>query len=198
MKRLIRLMTAASVAAGVALASSNPVVASDRQTPDSGQNTAGNEPSVVAQKAEDEARSSATAKANIDSQGVILKGYDVVAYFKQRKPVKGDPAIESTYRGATFFFNSAANKADFDKEPAKYVPQYGGFCAYATALGTLGEVESMDAFAVYKGRLYMCANQSSLEEFKANIDTNIGKADANWRLIGSNSKKAPSSRAGAM
>jgi len=70
---------------------------------------------------------------NIDSQGVILKGCDVVAYFKQRKPVKGDPAIKSLYQGATYLFASGANKADFDKDPAKYVPQYGGFCCRAPA-----------------------------------------------------------------
>jgi hypothetical protein len=68
MKGLLHSMTAASIAAGVAVLSSNPVVASDRQTPDSGQNTTGNEPSVVAQKAEDEARGSTTAKVNLDSR----------------------------------------------------------------------------------------------------------------------------------
>jgi YHS domain-containing protein len=51
----------------------------------------------------------------------------VVAYFKQRKPVKSDPAIQSTYQGATYLFTSAANNVDFDKDPAEYVPQYGGF-----------------------------------------------------------------------
>ena len=180
MKRLLRLMTAASVAAGVALASSNPVGASDKETPDSGQNATVNERSVLAQNPADEARGSATAKANIDSQGVILKGYDVVAYFKQRKPVKGDPAIESTYRGATYLFNSAANRADFDKDPAKYVPQYGGFCALGVVNGMLFDTEE-DAFIVYKGKLYLSGNQEGLKSFKDDIDSNIDKADNNWR-----------------
>jgi hypothetical protein len=97
MKGLLHSMTAASIAAGVAVLSSIPVVASDRQTPDSGQNITGNEPSVVAQKAEDEE------------------------------------------------FASAANKADFDKDPAKYVPQYGGFCSYAVVKGVLTDLEGPDA-----------------------------------------------------
>jgi YHS domain-containing protein len=112
-----------------------------------------------------------------------LKGYDPVAYFKQRKPVKGNPAIESTYQGATYLFASAANKAEFDKDPAKYVPSYGGFCAYGIALGVMADVEGPDSFTVYNGKLYVCGNQAALKGFKADIDANIDKADANWRRL---------------
>jgi YHS domain-containing protein len=56
-----------------------------------------------------------------------VKGYDVVAYFKQGKPVKGNPAFESTYQGATYLFASSVDKTDFDKDPAKYAPRYGAF-----------------------------------------------------------------------
>jgi len=179
-------MTAASAAAGVALAFSNPVGASDKQTPDSAHNTTVNEPSVLAQNVADETRGSTTTKVNIDSQGVILKGCDVVGYFKQRKPVKGDPAIQSTYQGATYLFSSAANKADFDKDPAKYVPQYGGFCAYGVVNGVLVDPEGPDAFVVYKGKLYIGGNQGALRNFKNDIDGNIDKADSNWRRITGN------------
>ena len=186
MKGLLHSMTAASIAAGVVVLSSNPVIASDRQTPDSGQNTTGNEPSVVAQQAEDEARGSTTAKVNLDSQGVILKGCDVVAYFRQRRPVKGDPAIKSLYQGATYLFASAANKADFDKDPAKYVPQYGGFCSYAVVKGVLADLEGPDAFTIYKGKLYLGGNEDALRSFKSDIDSNIDKANSNWRRITGN------------
>jgi len=131
MKRLLYSMTAASVAAVVALASSNPVRASDKPTADPAQNTADHEPNVPAQNASPaEAKGTTTAKVNVDIQGIILKGYDVVAYFKQGKPVKGNSAIESTFQGATYLFASSADKADFDKDPAKYAPRYGAFCAY--------------------------------------------------------------------
>jgi len=183
MIRLLRSMIAASVAAGIALASSNPVGASDKERPDSAQNTTGNEPSVLSQNAAEEARGSTATKVSKDSQGVILKGCDVVAYFKQRKPVKGDPAIQSTYQGATYLFTSAANKADFDKDPAKYVPQYGGFCAYGVVNGVLVDPEGPDAFVVYKGKLYIGGNQGALRNFKNDIDRNIDKADSHWRQI---------------
>src|ERR1700737_856502 len=56
-------------------------------------------------------------KLNVDQKGVILKGYDAVAYFKQGKAVKGNPSITSVYKGATYYFASNSDKADFDKSP---------------------------------------------------------------------------------
>jgi YHS domain-containing protein len=89
------------------------------------------------------------AKVNVDSKGVILKGYDAVAYINEGKPVKGIPEIKSNYQGATYLFASAEDKADFDKDPLKFAPQYGGFCACGIALGVLADIEdSPKAFVV--------------------------------------------------
>jgi YHS domain-containing protein len=124
-------------------------------------------------------------KQNVDSQGVILKGYDVVAFFKERKPVKGSSELSATYQSATYLFTSAANKAEFEKDPAKYVPQYGAFCAYGVTLGVLADPEVPDAFLVYKGKLYVCGNQGALKDFKKDLDGNIEKANVNWRQLAS-------------
>jgi YHS domain-containing protein len=177
-------MTVACIAAVILLAIRYPVGASDRLLLDPAQNNSGNGPDGFAQSATvNETKVGATAKVNVDSQGVILKGYDAVAYFKQGKPVKGNSAIKSTYQGATYLFASSANKADFDKDPARYAPQYGAFCSYGVANGIVADIEGPDAFAVYKGRLYLCGNQAALKGFKTNIDSNIEKADANWRQL---------------
>jgi YHS domain-containing protein len=125
----------------------------------------------------------AIGKLNVDGQGIILKGSDVVAYFKEGKPVQGDPATTTTYHGATYLFASAANKADFDKNPEKYVPQYGGFCAYGVSLGVLADPEGPMSFIVYKGKLYVCGNQGALKSFKSDIDKNIDSAEKNWRQL---------------
>jgi YHS domain-containing protein len=184
MKRLLLSLTAASVAAVVVLAVNNAVGASDKPTPDPAQNTAGNGPDLLAQNATPkEAKGGTRAKVNVDSQGVILKGYDVVAYFKQGKPVKGNPAIESAYQGATYLFASPTDKTDFDKDPAKYAPKYGAFCSYGVANGVMADIEGPDAFAVYNGKLYLCGNQGALKWFKSNIASNIEKADTNWRQL---------------
>ena len=162
MKRLRDSLTAASVAAVLILVASKAVGASDKETPDPTQHNAGNGPILLASgAAPNEARGGTMANVNVDSQGVILKGYDPVAYFEQGKPVKGNPAIESTYQGATYLFASAADKADFDKDPAKYAPQYGAFCAYGVLLGVMADVDGPNAFTVYKGKLYVCGNQTA-------------------------------------
>jgi YHS domain-containing protein len=183
LKRLLHWLSGASVA--VILAANNTVAASDKQTSAPAQNNAGSQPILVAQNAAPgELKSSETAKVSVDSKGVILRGYDAVAYFKQGKPVKGNPAIKSTYQGATYLFVSSADKSDFDKDPAKYAPQYGAFCAYGVANGvtTTGNPDP-DAFVVYKGKLYLCGNQAALRSFKSNIDSNIEKAATNWRQL---------------
>ena len=84
----------------------------------------------------------------------------------------------------TYLFASTADKADFDKDPAKYAPRSGGFCAYGVVNGILSNIEgNPDAFAVYKGKLYLCGNQAALRSFRSNIDSNIEKADTNWRQL---------------
>jgi YHS domain-containing protein len=184
LKRLLHSLTLAS-AAVITIAATNAVHAADNETLDPAQNSAGRGPILLVQNATFRgSKGSETAEVNVDSKGVILKGYDAVAFFTQRNPVKGNPGIESTYQGATYLFASAADKADFDKDPAKYAPQYGGFCAYGVANGILSDIDgNPDAFAVYKGKLYLCGNQAALRSFRSNIDSNIEKADTNWRKL---------------
>jgi YHS domain-containing protein len=104
---------------------------------------------VLVQNAVTKQKGNERAKVNVDSKGVILKGYDAVAYINEGKPVKGIPEIKSNYQGATYLFASAEDKADFDKDPLKFAPQYGGFCACGIALGVLADIEdSPKAFVV--------------------------------------------------
>jgi YHS domain-containing protein len=121
------------------------------------------------------------SKQNVDKNGLILKGYDPVAYFKQGKPVKGDPSITSKYNGATFYFSSKADKADFDKSPAKYSPQYGGFCASSMSKNRLKDSDPNNFF-IYKGKLYVCSSQNAVKQFSSKPEETIPKADKNWQL----------------
>jgi YHS domain-containing protein len=118
-------------------------------------------------------------KVNVDQSGVILKGYDPVAYIKENRPVKGDPKFSSTYRTAIYHFASAANKAAFDKNPAQYAPQYGGFCAESMSRGKLRDIDP-NVFFVYKGKLYVCSSAKGAKRFYSNPEVNVQKADKNW------------------
>lgn len=182
MKRLLYSLTTVSVAATIILAGNHAVFASDILDPT--QNTAEKGPDIPAENTSTkEGKGTTPAKVNVDTQGIILKGCDAVAFFKQGKPIKGNPAIQSSYQGATYLFASSADKTDFDKNPAKYAPRYGAFCSYGVAYGILTDIDVTDAFAIYKGKLYLCGNEAALKEFKTDIDSNIEKADANWRQL---------------
>jgi YHS domain-containing protein len=113
---------------------------------------------------------------------VILKGYDPVAYFNQGKAVMGNPLITSTYNGATYLFASREDKAEFDKSPAKFEPQYGGYCAYSMSKGERHNIDPK-AFHLYKGKLYVCETPEQMKKFSANIDAYVSKADQNWLKI---------------
>ena len=121
-------------------------------------------------------------KVNVDSKGVILKGYDAVAYFAQNKAVKGSSKYQSTYQGAIYYFSSAADLASFKKNPAKYVPQYGGFCANGVKNKRLSDSDPT-VFFIVKGKLYVCASPAAEKEFRANEDEDIVTANRNWEQL---------------
>jgi YHS domain-containing protein len=118
----------------------------------------------------------------VDAQGVAIQGYDPVAYFKQKKPVKGSPKNQSVYQGAKFYFASAADKKEFDKSPTKYAPTYGGYCANSLRKGVLKNGDP-NIFYIYKGKLYFCSTKAAAEEFEKDIDKHLIETDDNWRQL---------------
>jgi YHS domain-containing protein len=119
-------------------------------------------------------------RVNVNQNGVVLKGYDPVAYFKQNRAVKGDPKYSSSYGGATYYFASTGDKTSFDKSPEKYAPQYGGYCADGMTKGQLNDCDP-NVFFIYKGKLYLCESPKKRKTFYSKPDANIRKADSNWR-----------------
>ena len=116
---------------------------------------------------------------NLDKQGVAIQGHDPVAFFKVKAPLKGKPEFTSEFHGARYQFHSAKNKAAFDAEPAKYEPQFGGYCAYGVSKGKLVEID-VDAFQVVDGRLLLQYSKGVRDDFNGDAKGNLQKADANW------------------
>lgn len=119
------------------------------------------------------------ALQNLDKQGVAIQGYDPVAFFTQGKPVKGQSQYESTYKGAKYQFASAEDKATFDANPAKYEPQFGGYCAYAVSEGHTAPVK-IEAFMIVNGRLLMQYDLDVKKTFEKDPQGRLAKADKNW------------------
>ncbi|HET9056006.1 MAG TPA: YHS domain-containing (seleno)protein [Chitinophagaceae bacterium] len=123
---------------------------------------------------------------NIDKKGIAIGGYDPVAYFKQGKAVEGNKANAVVFEGVTYYFSSVENKEEFKKNPSKYEPEYGGWCAYA--MGKNGEKVEIDpeTFKIVNGKLYLFYNRffnntlKSWNKDEANLHT---KADEYWKKI---------------
>jgi YHS domain-containing protein len=112
-------------------------------------------------------------------EGVAVGGYDPVAYFAQGKPVKGSKDLTLQYEGATWRFASAENRSAFAGDPAKYAPQYGGYCAYAVSKGATAKAEP-DAWTIHDGKLYLNYDKSVQAKWEKDIPGYVAKADANW------------------
>ena len=174
----------ATLGVGILLATSNSVGSPNDQSLESIRNSGANEAVLLVQNSSPrEATSGNRIPANVNRNRAILKGHDTVAYFKQGKALKGNPAIESSYQGVTYLFASAANKVEFERDPAKYAPPYSAFCAYGIANGVQFPADDPNAFAIYKGKLYLCGDQNALKISKTNINDNIGKADTYWLQV---------------
>lgn len=116
---------------------------------------------------------------NIDAAGVALEGNDPVSYFTDAKPVKGDPTVTSSYRGATYRFAGTAHKAVFDAAPEKYVPQFGGFCGYAASINKVSPVD-VNLYQIIDGRLVLQHTPEAYRLFNEDAPRNLVKADRNW------------------
>lgn len=120
---------------------------------------------------------------NLENKMAIL-GYDPVGYFAQGKAIKGKKEILTSYQGVTYKFSSAENKEMFLKNPSKYEPQYGGWCAYA--MGSAGEKVEInpETFKIIDGKLYLFYNayfNNTLKSWnKDEVNLKV-KADNNWK-----------------
>lgn len=120
---------------------------------------------------------------NLNS-GVAVSGYDPVAYFKQQKAVKGTKEFAVFHQGVTYYFCSTENKEEFKKDPSKYEPQYGGWCAYA--MGKDGSKVEIDpeTFKIIDGKLYLYYNRflnNTLKSWNKDEPSLKAKADINWK-----------------
>lgn len=111
-----------------------------------------------------------------------VSGYDTVAFFTDSKPVNGSPFISAEYKGATYFFANEDHKKLFTADPEKYVPQFGGFCAYGVGLGKLFPVD-ISTWQVRDARLYLNLNPDILKKFNEDLTGNVAKADKNWPAL---------------
>ena len=120
--------------------------------------------------------------------GIAIRGYDPVAYFKQSKPVKGQETISYDWNGVKWLFSSDENKEDFKANPEKFAPQFGGYCAYGLSENHKSPTEP-DAFTIVDDKLYLNYNLKVKELWKKDISGRIKKANELWPVLKSKEAK---------
>jgi len=124
----------------------------------------------------------AAPQPNVDKNGVGIQGYDPVAFFTDGKPVLGKEEFHASYHDVTYRFASAEHQAMFEKDSAKYEPQFGGYCAYGVAKGHTAPIK-IDAFQIVDGRLLMQYDIGVRDTFNKDQKGNLETADKTWPTL---------------
>jgi YHS domain-containing protein len=106
---------------------------------------------------------------------VALHGYDPVAYFTDHEAVRGNKRILERLGGATYFFASRGSRYEFLRDPTRYQPQFGGYCAASLAMGRLEDINP-HLFVIYEGKLYLFNNPEVRDVFMRDPRRNIYEA----------------------
>lgn len=123
----------------------------------------------------------------VDDRGIAIGGYDVVAYHTDSKAVHGSDSFQFTWQGAQWMFTSAAHRNLFAKEPERYAPQYGGYCAYGMSRGYKAIIDPT-AFTIIDGKLYLNYSTRVQDTWRKDTRGYVGKADAHWPQVQSSTE----------
>ncbi len=124
------------------------------------------------------AAAAASLVSGADS-GAAIGGYDPVAYFLDGKPTRGSADITTQWNGATWRFVSAEHRDKFVEMPEKFAPQYGGYCAYATAHGSVAKGDGAQ-WKIVDGKLYLNNNWFAQKLWQADVPGNIEDSERKW------------------
>jgi YHS domain-containing protein len=118
-----------------------------------------------------------------------VQGYDVVSYHTGKRPVRGNGNFVSEYKGATYQFSNKQHLAMFEEDPEKYVPAFGGYCAFGVSVGKkfIGDPE---VWRVVDGKLYLNLDVGIQQEWLKDVPGRIETANGKWKRI---KNKSPAS-----
>ncbi len=123
---------------------------------------------------------------NLPSHGVAIDGYCPVAYFAVNKPVKGKPQHASVHNDVTYYFVNADAKKAFDADPEKYLPAYGGWCAFGMAVEDKFPIDP-ESFKIVDGKLLLFLKNDGVDALQLWNDGDekalLKKADAHWSKV---------------
>lgn len=116
---------------------------------------------------------------SVDIKGVMLEGYDVVAYYTMADAVKGSKDISADWLGGKWLFANHEHRDLFLADPAKYIPQYGGYCSSGT--GPVGHSDiNPEAWQMVDNKLYLFYDIGSAAEWVSDFFGKEVAAEKKW------------------
>lgn len=128
--------------------------------------------------------SQVNTSAGLTSTGLplALRGYDPVSYVQGAAPLAGQASFSATHEGATYRFANEENQEAFEDSPSRYVPRFGGYCAYGVSVGKKFDGDPL-VYKLHDGRLYLNLNPDIAAKFGEDVPGNVGKAVDQWARI---------------
>jgi YHS domain-containing protein len=127
-----------------------------------------------------------SARAQAESAGRTgLWGHDPVSYFTAGHPESGLAEFSFPFDGTTYWFASDEHRKMFAADPERYAPQFKGYCALSVVRGLKVEVDP-EAWAIWKGKLYVFGTKDSVPEFLTNPGRTVDEANAAWAKLKAN------------
>lgn len=119
---------------------------------------------------------------DVSKNTVGVNGYDLVSYQTEKRPLRGNGNYVAMHDGVTYLFSSEANQKEFQSNPDKYLPAYGGWCAFGVSVGKKFSADP-EVWEIVDGKLYMNLDPGIYQMWKKDVKGNIKKANANWSKI---------------
>lgn len=117
-----------------------------------------------------------------NEDGIAIRGYDAVAFMTLGKALKGNEDFSYEWKKATWYFSSQENLDAFKKEPERFAPQFGGYCAYAVGNNYLYRSDPK-YWMIVNGKLYLNANRQAQELWSQDVPGYIAKGNRNWPAV---------------
>lgn len=119
---------------------------------------------------------------NADANDLAIKGYDPVSYFTMSTPKMGNASYTATYKGGIYRFSNEENRDMFKANPAKYAPQYGGFCAFGVAMEKKFDTDPL-AWKIVDNKLYLNLNKDVQKKWLTDVPGYLNLSSDNWSDI---------------
>ena len=125
-----------------------------------------------------------------NAENVAIGGYDVIAYHNAHEAIRGSNDYTASLNGATYYFSSAANQKSFQANPDNYLPEFGGYCAFAVAMKGTKVPSNPTTFKIRDGKLYLFFNDyyegkpfNTIIPWNGSEKDMLSKAITNWNKI---------------